>query len=215
MGRFLRRILIAGVPAALSGCMVGPLQENPLLVRPEKIAAMENPVYVPLGPPSYPAVFEKVIDVLDDYFEIAYRNRYDGRIETHPRIAPGLGQPWKPGSPDLYQRAYATLQTVRHRAVVLIQVADDGGFFIDVKVYKELEDVPKPTAPNATASSFQSYPTVERQFEVVDATTFENSWIPIGRDTKLEQVILARLACCKFMPPAPTAPCAPAVPPRP
>src|SRR4051794_30195308 len=134
----LGKMLSGGLLLALAGCMSGPLQENPLLLRPERIGMVENPVYVPFGPSSYPTVFERVIDVVDDYFDIAYYNRYDGVIETHPRIAPGLAQPWKPGSPDLYQRALASLQTIRHRAIVRIQVADDGGFFIDVKVYKEL-----------------------------------------------------------------------------
>jgi hypothetical protein len=38
-------------------------------------------------------------------------------------------------------------------------------------------------------------PTVERQYEVVAGEIFDAGWIPIGRDAKLEQVILERLAC--------------------
>jgi hypothetical protein len=193
MGRLVRRAWLAAAAAVISGCATGPLQENPVLLRPERLA-LENPVFIPLGPPSYPAVFEKVIDVVSDYFEIAYANRYDGRIESHPRIAPGLEQPWKGGSPDLYQRLYATLQTIRHRAIVLIQVADDGGFFVDVKVFKELEDLPSPQQSASGSAVFQGYVTVERQYEVVDAATLDANWIPIGRDTALEQVILTRLA---------------------
>jgi hypothetical protein len=196
MWRTLGKLGLAGAVVAQAGCMSGPLYENPLPLPAAPAGVLENPVYVPLGPPAYPAVFEKVLDVIDDYFEIAYANRYDGRIETHARIAPGIGQPWKPGSPDLYQRTLATFQTIRHRAIALIQVADDGGFFIDVKVFKELEDLPKPSIPRAGVATFQSSPTVERQFEVIDATTFDAGWIPIGRDFKLEQVILSRLAAC-------------------
>jgi hypothetical protein len=179
---------------SLAGCATGPLQENPLLIRPEKNMIQDNPVYIPLGPHSYGLVFEKVLDVITDYFEISYSNRYDGRIETFPRIAPGLGQPWKPGSPDFYQRLMASLQSIRHRAVVLIRPAEDGGFFVDVKVYKELEDVPYPTRATAGTAIFQANPTNERQFDVVDQTTYETLWIPKGRDYKLEQVILDRLA---------------------
>jgi hypothetical protein len=175
-----------------SGCAIGPLQENPLLLgnRP----SVENPVFLPQGPPSYNLVFGKVLDVVSDYFEVAYANRQEGRIESFPRIAPGLGEPWKPGSPDLYQRTLATFQTIRHRAVVLLSAADDGGYFVDVKIYKELEDLDRPTQSTAGAASFQSLNTVERQFEVIDAATFEPLWIPIGRDTKLEQVLLERIA---------------------
>src|SRR5437867_8506550 len=51
----------------------------------------QNPVFVPLGPNSYGQVFENVLQVLGDYgFEIMEANRYDGRIETIPRISPGL-----------------------------------------------------------------------------------------------------------------------------
>jgi hypothetical protein len=176
-----------------SGCASGPLQENPILVSPNR-AAFENPVFLPQGPASYNVVFGKVLDVVSDYFEIAYENRQEGRIESFPRIAPGLGEPWKPGSPDLYQRTLASFQTIRHRAVVLLFVAPDGGYFVDVKIYKELEDLDRPTQSTAGAASFRSLTTIERQFEVIDAATYEPLWIPIGRDTKLEQVLLERIA---------------------
>jgi hypothetical protein len=194
MGRWWLQAWTLTATLTLMGCATGPLQDNPILIRPAKVPEAPNPVYIPLGPPSYGKVFEKVLDVLDDYFEIAYANRYDGRIETFPRTAPGLGQPWKPGSPDFPQRLLASFQTIRHRAVVLIQAADDGGFFIDVKVLKELEDLPRPFRATAGAASFRSYNTVERQFEVIDSSIYEYSWIPIGRDLLLEQVILDRLA---------------------
>lgn len=178
------------------GCATGPLLDNPALVQPEVGVVVENPVYVPLGPQSYGTVFEKALDVLSDYFEIASANRYDGTIRTFPRIAPGLEQPWKAGSPDFDQRLEATLQTLRHRAEVTIQAADDGGFFVQVTVFKELEDLPRPSRSTAGAASFRSDNTVERQFEVIDPTIFESAWIPLGRNTQLEQTILEQLKKC-------------------
>jgi hypothetical protein len=38
--------------------------------------------------------------------------------------------------------------------------------------------------------------TIERQYEVIEPAVYESMWIPIGRDFKLEQVILQRLATC-------------------
>jgi hypothetical protein len=150
---------------------------------------------------AYARVFEKVLDILSDYFEIAYANRYDGRIETFPAVAPGIEQPWKPGSPDCYQRLLAFFQSIRHRAIVCITTANDGGYFIQVQVLKELEDVPTPVRSTAGDSTFRIDSSVQmRQFEVIDPTLFGNDlvlgglWIPIGRDTKLEQVILERLS---------------------
>jgi hypothetical protein len=186
-----------GLLAALAcGCLTVPITSNAPPACPDPDVVVENPLFVPLAPFSYGLVFEKVLDVVGHYFEIAYSNRYDGRIETFPRTSPGLEQPWKPGDPDLYQRLEATLQSMRRRAIVLIQPADDGGYFIEVTVYKELEDLPQPTKVLPGGAAFRTEPTVERQFEVIDATVFELSWIPKGRDTAMEQAILQRLKKC-------------------
>jgi hypothetical protein len=156
----------------------------------------ENPVFVPLGPNAYGMVFEQVFDIISEYFEIAYANRYDGRIETFPRIAAGLEQPWRPGSPDFYQRLLATFQTIRHRAFVQIQLADDGGYFIQVIVFRELEDLPRPTHRTAGAAAFRSDNSVERQFEVIDPGVFHPQWIPVGRDHYLEDAIVQKIRQC-------------------
>src|SRR5690242_12068200 len=115
---------IAAAALWLAGCSTGPLQENPVLIRPDRVIPQENPLYIPQGPGAYPKVFEKALDVVDDFYEIAYSNRYEGRIETHPAIAPGLEQPWKPGSPDFYQRLLANFQTIQHRCILVISTAD-------------------------------------------------------------------------------------------
>lgn len=196
MGRTGWTAWLGLVTVLAGGCASGPLLENPLPVRPDPSIKVENPIYLPQGPKQYGAVFEKVLDIVSEYFEISYSNRYDGRIETFPQISPGLGQPWKSGSPDLYQRLEATLQTIRHRGSVLISTAEDGGFFVQVTVFKELEDLPRPSRATAGAASFRTENTLERQFEVIDPTVFESNWIPVCRDTELEQVILQRLKEC-------------------
>jgi hypothetical protein len=181
-----------------AGCATAPLLDNPALVMPEPAAqVVENPVYVPLGPASYGKVFETVLTVLHDTgFEIYESNRYDGRIETFPRIAPGLGLFLKPGSPNLYERLLATLQTYRHRTSVLIQPAENGGFFIHITVRRELEDLPRPTRELAGDAIFRTENNVERQYEVIDPTVFQTNWVPKGRDVDLEQVILQRIKRC-------------------
>jgi hypothetical protein len=200
MGRMLRTTWFAAAILALAGCSTGPLQENPTILRPDLLVPQENPLYLPQGPQPevYDKIFQKALDVVDDFFEIAYTNRYEGRIETQPMVAPGLEQPWKPGSPDFYQRLLANFQSIRHRCIVLISTADEGGYYIDVKVLKELEDLPAPMRATAGANFWRMNSTVERQFEVIEQPIYESSWIPIGRDFKLEQVILERLAHCDF-----------------
>jgi len=181
---------------SISGCMTGPIQDNPLLIRPDPGIHVENPIWIPHGHLAYGDVFEKTLDIVTDYFEIGFENRYDGRIETYPRISPGYEQFWKPGSPDNYQRLEATLQTIRHRAEVTIEPAADGGFFVRVLVYKELEDLDRPIRSTAGAATFQTLNPVEREYQVVDPTLYEANWIPRGRDSEMEQLILQRIRSC-------------------
>ena len=191
-----RSLCVAGLAACLGGCVSGPLQENPLLVPLGRSTAHENPVYIPQHPMAYARVYETIEDVLSDYFVISSANssRFDGSIQTLPTIAPGIEQPWKPGSPDFYQRLLAFCQTIRHRAIVEIKEAKDNGFFVSVKVFKELEDISAPTRTTAGEATFRLESTVQRQFEVVYPQYFDSSWIPIGRDYQLEQVILDRIS---------------------
>ncbi|HEX4589747.1 MAG TPA: hypothetical protein VH120_07450, partial [Gemmataceae bacterium] len=128
-------------------------------------------------------------------------NRYSGVIRSHPKIAPGLDQLWKPGSPDGAERLLATLQTIRYRCEVTIQAVQadpnqpsaPGGYLVQVIVYKELEDLPRPIKATAGAAAFRADITVDRQFEVVEPTVIETNWIPKGREPYLEQEILKRI----------------------
>jgi hypothetical protein len=197
MWRTLLTVSAGVVLLASGGCSSGPLLDNPALLRPDPTVTVENPVYLPLGPPAYNTVYEKLLDILDRYWEIGDENRYGGRIVTIPRTEPGLERSLVPGSPSCEERLYATLQSIRWYAVAQIEVANDGGFFVDVKVYKELEDVPRPTRATAPVAAFRSDNTVvERQREVIETVTPDSNWIPIGRDAKMEQAILQELKQC-------------------
>ena len=67
-----------------------------------------------------------------------------------------------------------------------------------MKVLKELEDLPQPVRSTAGAASFRLQPTIQREYEVIEPTFYQAGWIPIGRDYKLEQCILERIAHCDF-----------------
>src|SRR5437764_4487015 len=179
--------------AAATGCAGRPLLDNPVLVRPDPSGPCPNPVFLALGPPDYAVVFEKTLDAVDDYFEIMLANRYDGTIRTHPKVAPGLEQPWKPGSPDGHERLLATLQTIRYRGDVTIQPGSAGGYLVAVVVWKEVEDLNRPIRAVAGAAAFRNDNTVERQFEVVEPGVLDQGWVPLGRECHLEQMILQRI----------------------
>jgi hypothetical protein len=188
-----------GVALAPAGCLSGPPVENPVLVR--NAEPVENPVLVSPGQPTaeaYRQVFEKVLDVLSDYFELYTPNAYDGRITTKPRIAPGYEQFWKGGNPDPRERLFATLQSVRQVATVEIRTGERGGFLVYVIVEKELEDVPRPSRTIIGNPVFQDAPTVAREAEIVGPeSTLDRTWFKVGRDYAFEQEILRRIRQCK------------------
>ncbi len=200
--RFRLRMAAAIGLAILAGCATAPPVDNPALVRNFN-ENIENPILVSPGTPtgtSYREVFEKCIDVLDDYFVLDSANPYSGRIVTYPRIAPGYEQFWRGGNPDVRGRLMATFQTVRQTAVIEMKTGERGGYFVLVTVQKEQEDIPRPSRQTIGNSVFREAPTVDRQVEVIGAASLApsgQSWFPIGRDYALEQVILKRIRECR------------------
>jgi hypothetical protein len=194
-----RRIGVAWALLA-AGCATAPPLDNPALVRVPS-GGIENPVLVSPGIPTavaYQEVFEKTIDVLDDYFELLPPNPYDGRILTKPRIAPGYEQFWVPGNPDARNRLLATFQTIRQTARAEIRAGERGGYLVYIVVDKELEDLARPTQVRIGNAAFQESPTVDRQLEVVGAdATADLGWFRVGRDYALEQRILERIRNCR------------------
>jgi hypothetical protein len=183
----------------LAGCATGPVLDTPPGPPPGPATVAPGDEYNPLytarsGPEAYQTVFENVLTSLaESGFDLLEHNRYDGHIKTKPRVKPGLVQPFVSGSADFSDRLLATFQSYRQYAVVKIQPAEGGGFFIHVLVYTELEDLPRPTRATAGAVLYQHINDVERQFEIIDPTRFESNWIPKGRDPLMEQIILHRL----------------------
>jgi hypothetical protein len=177
----------------MTGCVSGPSYDNSVTIGDAPPPAVTNPAYVPLGPPDYATVFEAVIDTIDDYFEIAQANRYDGRIRTFPRVAPGFEQPWRPGSPDGAERFLVTLQSYAYTCDVVIQPGEQGGYQIFLTVNRYLEDLPRPIRATAGAAAFRSDNTVDRRFEVVDPSRPDVGWIPKGREPFLEQRLLRKI----------------------
>lgn len=193
-----RGTLVLALLAA--GCATTPPLDNPMLVR-STAEACENPILVSPGiptPAAYQEVFEKTIDVLDDYFELLPPNPYDGRIVSKPRIAPGYEQFWLPGNPDPRGRLLATFQTIRQTARAEIRAGERGGYLVYVVVDRELEDLPRPSLARSGNAIFQESPTVDRQLDVVGPDSQAgSSWFRVGRDYALEQQILDRIRKCR------------------
>src|SRR5262249_1166659 len=78
----------------------------------------DNPLWLPstAEPGSYGRLFEKVLSVIGDRFEIAESNRYEGRVETSTRV---------------FLRQTGGIARL-DRAVVRITPDEQSGFLVDV-----------------------------------------------------------------------------------
>jgi hypothetical protein len=145
-------------------------------------------------------VWENVVDVVDDYFRIQREEPVrmvggvvtEGRLDTFPVDAPTLLEPWRPASGDPYTKTENTLQSTRHRAIVRVLPAQ-GGYWVDVAVFRELEDMAKPAQASAGAATFRTDDSLTRVEEPVGEQPAGVGWIPIGRDAALEQRIIQRI----------------------
>jgi hypothetical protein len=177
---------------------------NPILAGPQTAEttpfwdAGPEPIWVPQRPEAYALVFDTVYDVLDEYFDIAYSNRFSGEIRTHPLVTAGYADGFgaRLGWYDHYQNLESSLQSVRRIAFATITPATSGGYYIEVRVFKELEDLPRPSHASAGSASYRTDNPIERQYTVVDPYYVRRGWLPFGRDLALEQRILQRLKDC-------------------
>jgi hypothetical protein len=184
-----------------AGCATAAPVDNPLLAG-APTSCVENPVLVSPGnpdPASYYEVFEKAVDILNEYFDLYTPNPYAGQIIAKRRIAPGYEQFWKVGNPDPRTRLLSTLQTIRQTARIDIRPGERGGFLVFVLVELELEDLGRPSQAKVGVATFDAGltgSTVGRPYDVVTPELSKDeplNWFKIGRDYALEQVILSRM----------------------
>ncbi len=166
-----------------------------------------NPIFVPYVDRN--VIMDQVSDELDDYFRIKHEQRIrladniltEGWIKTYPQIGSSLIEPWRRDSTPGYEKLFSTLQTVRRFAKVrVIPVAN--GYNVDVKVYKELEDLPQPQNSNVSGNFLRHDNTLDF-YEGEDPSQPVNpGWVPLGRDFSLEQRIAKNIFnriqdCCE------------------
>jgi hypothetical protein len=84
---------------------------------------------------------------------------------------------------------------MRRQATVRVSPAD-GGFLVDVQVFKFLEDVPRPQSGSisqANAQTLRNDDALIRLTNPVGGQEPTAGWIRLGRDLALEQVMLAHI----------------------
>ena len=198
----MRKILATALVAlGMSGCTVPAWSPPPL---PEMIpieqtgAVYPNPALIPISDPQ--CAWEAVADVIDDYFKIQHEEPVrqigdtfnEGRIETYYQVSPTLLEPWRRDTAGEFERVENTMQTIRRRAVVRVWPTQ-GGHWVDVAVFKELEDLHQPEHASAGGATFRYDSSFTRVVNPAVVDPSGERWIPLGRDPVLEQRIIGHL----------------------
>lgn len=156
-------------------------------------------------------VWRQTVDTVDDFFRIAKEQPVrsgdplliDGRLETAYKIGGGIFEPWRTETTGGYQKLESTLQSIRRRAIVTVRPAiastssptglQTRGYIVEVVVTKDLEDVDRPQGTTAAPTVTRHDGTLIRTDDRYDDSPITLGWIPLGRDTELEQRILAQI----------------------
>ncbi len=159
----------------------------------------QNPLFIPAV--DCDLVWDQIVDSVDDDFDIEREDRVKrvgdvltvGRIETVPLVSATYLEPWRRDTVESYDRLEATLQSMRRRAVVQV-IPTDGGYLVDVTVYKELEDALRPDFAPTAAAAFRNYSSnIDRHDRPIENQPTQAGWIPRGRDPALENQIIDHL----------------------
>lgn len=161
-------------------------------------AALPNPLFVPGH--NLDCVWDTTVDVVDDYFRIQQEERVravageyvEGRIDTIPTPGATIFEPWHGDSANLHERVESTLQTIRRYAEVRV-IPDPRGLWIDVIVFKELEDLAVPESATAGGATFRYDTSLTRVVDPIGGQELNRGWIPLGRDYALEQRMIGQL----------------------
>lgn len=158
---------------------------------------MNNPIFVEAY--NHDFLWTVLVDVIDSHFEIEREMPIrlfgtvltEGRLGTKPKIGASLAEWWHADSVGICERTDCTLQTIRRRAEVHV-VPEVGGYLIDVKVYKELEDNKNPL--NSFSSTNLRFEDETDSFaEQIDVNSNSGNWFIVERDTAMEERLLSEI----------------------
>lgn len=156
--------------------------------------AAANPMFVASN--NEEVVWERTVDVVHEYFDIARENRIVGSqpgvIETKYKVGAGVLEPWHRDSHGLQNRLESSMQSIRRKAYINV-TPTDGGYLVGVEVFKEIEDLPGVANNTAGGATFQQGNPLRRDLDLVVDQSAPAGWIVKGRDDILEQEMTRRL----------------------
>ena len=141
-----------------------------------------------------------VVDVIDTHFEIEREIPIrlhgnvltEGHIETKPKIGASLAEFWHADSVGFSERFDSTLQTIRRRVEVHI-IPETGGYTIDARVFKELEDNAQPLRAAANASNLRFQDNADEFADQIGVDPSSVGWFIIERDAAMENRLLLEI----------------------
>jgi hypothetical protein len=181
------------LPWICIGCTSTRWQDDPALVRGS--LPIENPLFVPQGqdPQQYQRVYDTVYDICQTYFDIANCNMYAGEITGVPLLSAGIFDWFRFEYYDGYEIWQSTAQSIRRRLQVQITPAEVGGYFVLVRIQKELEDPGQIVRINDQRRLRPDDPIDAQNVAAPSLTSPASRWIDMGRDTRLETLIITKL----------------------
>ena len=193
---FLFLAVVAAGLLVAPGCVGELPYEAPFAVSGGE--SVPNPVFLADSNPE--RVWETVVDVVSDYFKIEREEPVrqiggvltEGRLDTFPEVGSTLLEPWRGDSAGVEERLESTLQSIRRYAQVKV-APTQGGYWVDVAVFKELEDVIRPAHSTAGDATFRNDSSLARVTSPGGDEEINRGWIPLGRDGALESQIVAEL----------------------
>ena len=157
-----------------------------------------NPIFVENHDHEF--LWSVLVDVIDNHFEIEreipirlYENVLtEGHLESKPKIGASMVEFWHADSVGAAERLDCTLQTIR-RHVEAHVVPETGGYTIEVKVFKELEDNPRPLRAVANASNLRFRDNADEFADKIDVDPSSTGWFIIERDAAMENRLLTEI----------------------
>ncbi|MDR2762123.1 MAG: hypothetical protein LBB88_05930 [Planctomycetaceae bacterium] len=196
----LRIILIGLFFVTIIGCSSGRVLNSSGLGDLKILS--ENLVSNPISIPScdHEFLWEALADAFGSHFETEREipiRLYDnvlteGRLDGKPKIGASIFEPWHSDSVGCVERFDCTLQTIRRRAILRV-IPQVGGYQIEVFVYKELEDNPRPLRSPVSTANIRFKDDVDIFTGKIDIEKDVAGWIMIGRDTAMEQRLLKEI----------------------
>lgn len=140
------------------------------------------------------STWERAVSVLHrNHFQIARESKMEGLIETEYRAGANILEPWHPDSVGLQNRLESTVQSIRRKVVISFGQNNTDQVMVSVRVHKEIEDVPDPTATYADGASSSESNVSEQDLNPVIGQPSPSRWLSRGRDPHLEAQLVAQI----------------------